>query len=122
MDDSSCSFLDDVNIHPSLDDSSHPKLDDVSIHPILDDSSHLKMDDVNNHPHLDDCSHPFLDVVMLSSTFGGFQSSTIGDQVTAERAQNMQKVWDNSDTASHGMDGLVPVSEDWHSKMCLYKV
>lgn len=45
-----------------------------------------------------------------------------GDQLTVERARNIQRVRDNSDTASHRMDGLVPVSEDWHSKMCLYKV
>ena len=45
-----------------------------------------------------------------------------GDQLTVERAQNIQRVRDNSDTASHRMDGLVPVSEDWHSKMCFYKV
>ena len=45
-----------------------------------------------------------------------------GDQLTVERARNIQRVRDNSDTVSHHMDGLVPVSEDWHSKMCLYKV
>lgn len=45
-----------------------------------------------------------------------------GDQLTVERARNIQRVRDNSDSALHRMDGLVPVSEDWHSKMCLYKV
>ena len=45
-----------------------------------------------------------------------------GDQLTVEWARNIQRVRDNSNTASHRMDGLVPVSKDWHSKMCFYKV
>ena len=45
-----------------------------------------------------------------------------GDQLTVERARGIQRVRDNSDSASQRADGLVPVCEDWHAKMCIYKV
>jgi len=45
-----------------------------------------------------------------------------GDQLTVERSRNIQNVLSTSDTASARLEGLVPVAEDWHTKMCLYKV
>lgn len=45
-----------------------------------------------------------------------------GDQMTVERSRNIQNVLSTSDTASARLEGIVPVAEDWHAKMCLYKV
>ena len=45
-----------------------------------------------------------------------------GDQLTVERARGIQNIRDNSDNPSHHLEGLVPTCEDWHAKMCLYKV
>ena len=45
-----------------------------------------------------------------------------GDQMTVERSRNIQNVLSTSDTASARLQGIVPVAEDWHAKMCLYKV
>lgn len=45
-----------------------------------------------------------------------------GDQLTTERTRNIKNVVSNSDSASARLEGLVPVTEDWHAKMCLYQV
>ena len=45
-----------------------------------------------------------------------------GDQLMVERSRNIQNVLSTSDTASARLEGIVPVAEDWHAKMCLYKV
>ena len=45
-----------------------------------------------------------------------------GDQLTTERARTVKNVLSNSDSASSRLQGLIPVTEDWHAKMCLYKV
>lgn len=45
-----------------------------------------------------------------------------GDQLTTERARTVKNVLSNSDAATSRLEGLVPVTEDWHAKMCLYKV
>ena len=45
-----------------------------------------------------------------------------GDQLTTERARTVKNILSNSDSASSRLEGLIPVSEDWHAKMCLYKV
>ena len=45
-----------------------------------------------------------------------------GDQLTTERARTVKNVLSNSDTASSRLEALFPVIEDWHAKMCLYKV
>ena len=34
----------------------------------------------------------------------------------------MRNVFSNSDSAISRLEGLIPVTEDWHAKMCLYKV
>ena len=36
-----------------------------------------------------------------------------------ERSRNIQNVLSTSDTASARLEGIVPVTEDWHAKMCL---
>lgn len=45
-----------------------------------------------------------------------------GDQMTVERRRNIQNVLSTSDTASARLQGIIPIAEDWHAKMCLYKV
>ena len=39
-----------------------------------------------------------------------------GDQLTVARARGSQDIRDNSDSAEHSLQGLVPVIEDWHAK------
>ena len=46
----------------------------------------------------------------------------LGDQLTVERARGIQDIRENSNNPSHCLEGLVPTCEDWHAKMCLYKV
>ena len=45
-----------------------------------------------------------------------------GDQLTTERARTVRDVFSNSDASASRLEGLIPVAEDWHAKMCLYKV
>ena len=45
-----------------------------------------------------------------------------GDQLTAERARGSQRISDNSKTGVERLEGLTPVVEDWHAKMCLLEV
>lgn len=45
-----------------------------------------------------------------------------GDQLTTERARTVKNVLSNSDAPTSRLENLIPVTEDWHAKMCLYKV
>ena len=45
-----------------------------------------------------------------------------GDQLTTERARTVKNVLSNSDASTSRLENLIPVTEDWHAKMCLYKV
>ena len=45
-----------------------------------------------------------------------------GDQLTVARICGAQKIHGNSETSEHRFDGLLPVAEDWHTKMCLLEV
>ena len=45
-----------------------------------------------------------------------------GDQLTVARARGAQKIRSNSFKSEDRLDGLLPVAEDWHSKMCLLQV
>lgn len=45
-----------------------------------------------------------------------------GDQLTFSRIHGSQKIRGNSDTSEQRLDGLLPVSGDWHSKMCFMEV
>ena len=51
-------------------------------------------------------------------------STTIvgGDQLTVSRIRGSQRIRGNSDTSEQRLDGLLPVSEDWHAKMCFMEV
>ena len=45
-----------------------------------------------------------------------------GDQLTAERVKGAQNLRKNSTHAVGRLEGLVPVSEDWHAKVCFLQV
>ena len=45
-----------------------------------------------------------------------------GDQLTAARARGAKKAKVNDDSPTSRLDGLVPVAEDWHTKVLLLKV
>ena len=41
-----------------------------------------------------------------------------GDQLTVARIRGAQMIRGNSETSEHRFDGLLPVAEDWHAKVC----
>ena len=45
-----------------------------------------------------------------------------GDQLTAERIKGAQSLRKNSTHAVGRLEGFVPVSEDWHAKVCFLQV
>ena len=45
-----------------------------------------------------------------------------GDQLTAARIRSSQRVLSNSESKDEGLEGLIPVIDDWHTKMCFMKV
>ena len=45
-----------------------------------------------------------------------------GDQLTAARMHGAQKIRGNSERSEERFDGLLPVAEDWHAKMCFMEV
>lgn len=45
-----------------------------------------------------------------------------GDYVTASRARGAQKAKSNSESAYSRLEGLVPASADWHTKLKLMEV
>ena len=45
-----------------------------------------------------------------------------GDQLTVARIRGVIRQRQNSETSQGRMEGLVPVIEDWHAKVCLMSV
>lgn len=45
-----------------------------------------------------------------------------GDQLTAERATGAKRSLANENRGCDRLEGLVPIIEDWHSKVCFLKV
>ena len=45
-----------------------------------------------------------------------------GDMLTAKRARGSKNIRSNSAMGSDRMEGLLPVVEDWHTKVCLIGV
>ena len=45
-----------------------------------------------------------------------------GDQLTVARIRGAQMIRGNSETSEQRFDGLLPVCEDWHVKMCFLEV
>lgn len=45
-----------------------------------------------------------------------------GDQLTAERARGACRVRQNSQSAAGRLEGIIPVAEDWHAKVCFLEV
>ena len=44
------------------------------------------------------------------------------DQLTAERARAASRIRQNSQHPVGRLEGILPVTEDWHSKVCLMEV
>ena len=45
-----------------------------------------------------------------------------GDQLTVARARGSQRIQVNSESQADRLQGLVPVAEDWHTKVTLLEV
>ena len=45
-----------------------------------------------------------------------------GDQMTCARVRGAQGIRENSMSGRTRLEGLVPVIEDWHAKVCLMQV
>ena len=45
-----------------------------------------------------------------------------GDYLTTARMRGAQRIRGNSETSADRFDGLLPVAEDWHAKVCLLEV
>jgi len=45
-----------------------------------------------------------------------------GDQLTEERARNVQWTYRLGDTSSDRLEGIEPTFSEFHLKMCLYEV
>lgn len=45
-----------------------------------------------------------------------------GDQLTVARARSAQNIRCNEETATKRLEGLIPVVEDWHTRVTLLKV
>ena len=45
-----------------------------------------------------------------------------GDQLTCARVRGGQRIRENSCTGRKRLEGLVPVIEDWHAKVCFMQV
>ena len=45
-----------------------------------------------------------------------------GDQLTAERIRGAQNMRKNSTHAAGRLEGFIPVTEDWHAKVCFLQV
>ena len=45
-----------------------------------------------------------------------------GDQLTVARARGSQRIRKNSECGKERLEGLIPVCEDWHTKLCLLGV
>ena len=45
-----------------------------------------------------------------------------GDQLTAARVRGADRVMGNSNNGQERLEGLVPVVEDWHAKVCFLQV
>ena len=62
-------------------------------------------------------SHTSKEVTAISDCFHYMPFG--GDMVTAKRARGVQGIRENSNRERNCLEGLVPVAEDWHAKMCL---
>ncbi len=45
-----------------------------------------------------------------------------GDMLTTARARGSKKIRSNSERGKDRLEGLLPVTEDWHAKVCLLSV
>ena len=45
-----------------------------------------------------------------------------GDQLTCARVRSSQRIRENSTNGSARLEGVVPVIEDWHARVCYLQV
>jgi len=45
-----------------------------------------------------------------------------GDQLTAARARGSLRIRSNAERSMHRLEGLIPTSEDWHTKVVFIQV
>jgi L1 cell adhesion molecule like protein len=45
-----------------------------------------------------------------------------GDQLTVARMRGAQRIRGNSENSEERFDGVLPVAEDWHAKICFMEV
>ena len=45
-----------------------------------------------------------------------------GDQLSVARARGAQLIRSNSECSKEKLEGMLPVAEDWHAKLCLLEV
>ena len=64
---------------------------------------------------------PHGDVLLYTKT-NMWETLFGGDQLTVARARGSKGIRANSSTAKERLEGLLPVVEDWHSRMTFVKV
>lgn len=60
------------------------------------------------------------DIEVVKDTFHSILFG--GDQMTVARARGSQRIRKNSERAKDRLEGLTPVCEDWHAKLCFLGV
>lgn len=51
-----------------------------------------------------------------------YAQSAGGDQMTCARVRGSQRIRSNSERGVDRLQGVVPVTEDWHAKQCFLEV
>lgn len=70
-----------------------------------------------------DLVHQYDEVEHVSVKVYHFHHILLGsDQLTVARVRGCQRIRNNSDNGRACLEGLFPVVEDWHTKMCYLKV
>ena len=54
--------------------------------------------------------------------YGYSPNNAGGDQMTVARTRGTQRIRSNAERGKERLEGLVPVIEDWHAKMCFLGV
>lgn len=85
-----------------------------SVHQYVPTETHVVTTDVSGSPgNSETVEFPVDDFHYI--VFGG-------DQLTAKRAQEAQNICSNSQRGKDHLNGLFPIIEDWHAKVCLLGV
>ena len=66
--------------------------------------------------------HQYIPTNSVGSSREIVENYLFGNQLTCARARSAKRHRQDSATAVERMEGLLPVVEDWHTKMCLFEV